>query len=552
MRNVWMLLMLCGACGGGAEQVPADVRDVAGGDTDDATAPETEVDVAVDGVLDSVEPDVAPETEVVEPVGEARCEDLADDDLDGLIDCDDPDCAADSACAGGDSPLHAACGAAAECAGPAPLCLGEAATGFPGGECRRWCDPLAAGECGPEAFCLEQGDRGQCVLRCSTSTGAPCRDAYRCAPYQVVEGGQVVDIGLCVPGCRGDTDCAVRGACYDLPGVAQSGLCVAPEDCERPGDEDEDGRPDCEDSDCASRPECDRGAVCAAPVDSLVVGEGELVVTGDTTGGTALFAASCTGRAGGRERLYTVTAGLEGETGVLDVVLGGGPDLGVYVRTRCDDEASELGCADNASIEETEFTSFAVPGGVPLALFVDAIGADDAGPFELRLAFRPDVCGDGQVTGLEGCDDAQTPPSSGDGCSARCQPELDVLCAAATPLSAGASQRDPRTSLSRYFTGSCLLPGNTAREDVWSFVAERAGRATVRVIPDGDTADLAVYVRATCEAAASELACADEARVRGVETVSFGVAAGERYWVFVDGMLSDFDLGPYRIELELP
>lgn len=562
MRIVWMapgLVWLLGAAGCKAdEERDADGRvdvglevDAAAGDLGDTPEPDAPDTTEVSDVSDTAGDleDAAPDA--IEPAAESRCGDLVDDDLDGRIDCDDPDCVGDPVCQGGALALHAACEMTAECSGPVPVCLDEATAGHPGGECRRWCDPLEAGACGPDAFCLEQGDRGQCVPRCSTSTGAPCRDAYRCAPYQIVEGGEIVDIGVCVPGCRDDADCPVRGQCYDVPGFFQSGLCVDPEDCDAPGDEDNDGRFDCEDEDCASLPRCDVGAVCAAPVESLTVTTAELVVTGDNTGATALVAGTCTGQFGGLERLYTVTAGLEGQTGTLEIQLGGGPDLGVYVRERCDDPASELGCADNASSEETEFTSFAVPGGVPLSLFIDAIG-DDAGAFELRLAFRPDVCGDGQLTGLEGCDDAQSPPADGDGCSARCQPELDVLCAAATTLTEGSATGDPRASASAYFEGSCMLPGNTSREDLWSFVAEAAGRATVRVIPDGDTADLAVYVRTSCEASATELACADETRVRGVETVSFEVVAGTRYWVFVDGMLSDFDLGPYRIELELP
>lgn len=543
-----MVLWGCGSESGGGADTGPDAAETVGSDADTASDIAPELDAEPDLATEVEASETMPDTE--DPL-ELACGDLVDDDLDGLIDCDDGDCVGDPVCEGGDLPLHAACTSTADCEGPLPVCMSELGAGHPGGECRRWCDPNAEGECGPDAFCLERGDRGQCVPRCSTSNGAPCRDAYRCAPYQIFEGGQIVDIGVCVPGCRDAADCPVLGACSDVAGFAQSGLCVSPEDCEQPGDEDGDGRSDCEDEDCSALPRCDLSAVCAAPLGPLTVTTEPLVVTGDTRGATALSAGSCTGQAGGLERLYSVTAGLVGQTGLLEIQLGGGPDLGVYLRERCEDAASELGCADNAYSEETEFTSFAVPGGVPLSLFVDAIG-DDAGAFELRLSFVPDVCGDGQVTGLEGCDDAQSPPADGDGCSARCQPELAVLCAAATTLPEGASQGDPRASNSAWFEGSCMLPQNTAREDLWSFVAPASGRATVRVIPDGDTADLAVHVRSDCELAATELACADDTRVRGVETVSFEVVMGTRYWVFVDGMLSDFDLGPYRIELELP
>lgn len=34
--------------------------------------------------------------------------------------------------------------------------------------------------------------------------------------------------------------------------------------------------------------------------------------------------------------------------------------------------------------------------------------------------------------------------------------------------------------------------------------------------------------------------------------MEFDVIAGATYWVIVDGMLSDFDVGPYQLVLELP
>jgi hypothetical protein len=51
-----------------------------------------------DGLIDCDDPDCAADASCA--TGETACVDGRDDDGDGLTDCDDPDCAADASCTG--------------------------------------------------------------------------------------------------------------------------------------------------------------------------------------------------------------------------------------------------------------------------------------------------------------------------------------------------------------------------------------------------------------------------------------------------------------------
>jgi cysteine-rich repeat protein len=144
---------------------------------------------------------------------------------------------------------------------------------------------------------------------------------------------------------------------------------------------------------------------------------------GSTAGLADRFSGSCTGEAA-PEALFTLTPGAPGQTGTLSLTLTSATDQGLYVRASCEDAASELGCEDARVGGEDELLSVAVQGGAPVAIFVDGFAPGEEGPFTLSAAFSPDVCGDGQKTGLEGCDDGGT--AGGDGCDQACRIELDL------------------------------------------------------------------------------------------------------------------------------
>ena len=480
-----------------------------------------------------------------EDKGEQACDDLVDDDHDGRVDCDDGDCADDDACTAGTGAVGSACDSTADCDGDghAAVCRSEAALSVAGGACSTWCD-AASNDCHVDSYCLETtAARSFCVAQCDPEVlddvAAGCRVGFVCAPYAVSAD---VTIGLCQPGCSSDEQCPVRGACYDNASQALSGTCVSPEVCDNSIDDDSDGRVDCEDEDC----DCDAGEACDSD-DVLAL---DTDVTGTTTGGTQLLSSSCTGNFLGHERVLSVRAGDVGTTGVLQVQLTGAADLGLALRQLCDDATSEVACADNAGTEEGEFLTAVIDGGVDYALIVDAIGAEDEGDFTLRASFTPDVCGDGNITGGENCDDSGV--VDGDGCSARCRVEVDVVCAEAAPLVTSAVG-DTRTGRSAVFQGSCTLPQNTAKEQLYTFTALRSGTAQLQIASVEEGRDLAVYVRSDCSDAAAEVACADNAREGGSEFLAFSVVAGTSYTVVVDGTLSSpFDDGRYILRLTQP
>jgi cysteine-rich repeat protein len=511
MRHALLLLLFAGACPG-----------------PDST-PDSDSDVETDSDSDS-------DTSVS---GES-CTNAADDDGDGRVDCDDADCAESTDCVGGTAPLGGACTEAAECEGEAPVCLDEVGFGWPGGTCARWCS-LVAQDCGEGAACLElpiqSGDRGVCMPDCTADS---CRTGYECTSYEPYR--------LCYPSCTLDADCPALGACSDTHGVANSGLCVAPEQCDVPGDEDEDGAWECEDADCAARSECDPSAVCADPPE-LPIGT---PVVGSNEGATSILGASCTGRYLGREAPYTVVAGDVGQTGLLSVTLSGDPDFGLYLRSDCEDPASELECRDNGYTGEGEFLDVGIRGGVPYTLVVDGSFAEAVGAFTVTATFTPDVCGDEQVTGLETCDDGPEPPADGDGCSSLCAIELDTLCDDAPAAATGDNVGDTLAAEYAAFQGSCTLPENVAREQLWRWTPPGTGRARAILYNVAENADLAVYVRTDCLDAASEIACADDQRVGGDEVATFDVVQGVPVTLIVDGMLSDFDGGAYTLLVVFP
>ncbi len=156
--------------------------------------------------------------------GYETCNDMADNDGDGLDDCDDPDCA-----------LHWDCNHVPE------LCYGGADEDADGlVDCA---DP----DCAGFPFCGEQNcqdgfdDDGDgatdcCDSDCQTNYSF-CQEAFNC--------GDGVDND-----CDGIVDCDDLNACGYHP------YCSNPEVCDDGIDNDNDGYADCLDGDCAADPGC--------------------------------------------------------------------------------------------------------------------------------------------------------------------------------------------------------------------------------------------------------------------------------------------------------
>lgn len=252
------------------------------------------------------------------------------------------------------------CAASEECA--SGFCLTEQDTGWPQGYCTGACNSLIACEEGSE--CLYAGGDPFCFKSCDPA--APmCEVAQLCLEIDP-------EVAVCVAGCTLTAHCPTLGKCDIL-----SGYCVDPEDCADTVDNDGDSYQDCEDPDCTQ--ECANivSAACGA------VPPAQASTAGDTLGGSAYFAGSCTGSLGAPEQVYSFTPP---QDGFLRVALDSVTDQGLYVRTSCVDRGSELACVDDQVGGATEVLLTAVSAGVPVTLFVDGYAPTEAGPFTLDVS----------------------------------------------------------------------------------------------------------------------------------------------------------------------
>lgn len=115
---------------------------------------------------------------------EGQCEDLWDEDNDGLTDCEDPgECKASSICAPGAGAPGSPCTSPSDCAasGTDPVCFSELNYGWVGGYCAEFCD-LNANDCAAGSVCVNfypfPSGAGTCMQSCAVDSD--CRAGYYC------------------------------------------------------------------------------------------------------------------------------------------------------------------------------------------------------------------------------------------------------------------------------------------------------------------------------------------------------------------------------------
>ncbi len=246
---------------------------------------------------------------------ETDCNNLFDEDFDGLWDCQDPtSCKGTPACEPGSTPVGGACAQATDCQANDgdPFCITEALFGWSGGYCSEHCD-LTTNDCTGNGTCVDIGfgnGYGICFQTCATNSD--CRPGYgcqlsvgqqmACIPAQeVCSGGADEDndglIDCQDPDCFYAQECAVCGdgvvtgdeTCDPPDGVTCDASChviVGPEsDCGNLWDDDQDGLYDCQDpTSCQGTPACTPGSTpvggaCAAPTDCQASGEDPFCIT---------------------------------------------------------------------------------------------------------------------------------------------------------------------------------------------------------------------------------------------------------------------------------
>lgn len=246
-----LLLCACAigpaACGGDDEPTPAadiGVDTEVGADTSDDAPTGSELcfnatDDDGDELTDCEDPDCAEDSAC--RTAEV-CDNETDDNGDGLVDCDDPDCAGDLLCS---------------C--PASLIEG---LGYVEGATVEGEASLFAGSCGgdaaPEATfgwtAPETGTYTIDTLDAGFDTVLYVLDGT-CGATELACNDDLFSAELC--SVEGDEDGNGLADCED-PRCATSHLCVedAPEDCGNEEDDDGDGDIDCDDADCGFDPGC--------------------------------------------------------------------------------------------------------------------------------------------------------------------------------------------------------------------------------------------------------------------------------------------------------
>ncbi|WP_437647188.1 DUF4215 domain-containing protein [Sorangium sp. So ce362] len=407
-----------------------------------------------------------------------------------------------------------ACADNEECLGG--LCLTEEFFGWAGGYCSSLCDaellPCAAG-----SECLPQGSYSLCLTSCGET--ADCGRAGQTCIDVSGDGWQ-----MCVGGCDADTQC--EGACDD-----DFGFCTATgEACDNAEDDDGDGLQDCEERDCSALRACSEGitAACAEATDVSAGG----AFTGTTEDGTNVFGAICSGlgtyAAGGglKEKVFQFVAPARGVVQIAARSTAPESEFDWYVRTRCDDAATLLGCLvsfapDAAPVE------LLVDTGDTHVIFIEALsGADTA--YELNVSFVEQVCGDGELVGTEECDDGNAVDD--DVCTSACVVNTSFLCANAAALTEAETAGDTSEG-TEGFTGSC---GGAGKELVVRYTPAASGDVTITATPEGST-DVVLYARTDCTDRDSELACSDDPLDAALpESITVTATAGEPIDIFID------------------
>jgi hypothetical protein len=242
--------------------------------------------------------------------------------------------------------------------------------------------------------CLDCADDGFCTSNCT--------DDGFCDQFN--EGCVCTDCAA-VPNCMGQVEDCTNGQddngdtlvdCDDLLYCQNNAACA--EDCGNQADDNDNGLVDCEDVVyCTGSQPCVEAACATAT--AIQVG----ATMGDTTNGTASIDGSCQ-IPGAKEIVYTFTPA---SSGFVGVTLSSAADLGVHVRTACEDEMSQIACIDVGLAGDDEHGAFDATMGVPVTIIVDGFEAAESGPFTLTLA----LAADGQCI-----DDMACSAQPGEGC----------------------------------------------------------------------------------------------------------------------------------------
>jgi cysteine-rich repeat protein len=160
-------------------------------------------------------------------------------------------------------------------------------------------------------------------------------------------------------------------------------------------------------------------------------------------------------------------------------------------------------------------------------------------------------CGDGELEGIEECDDDNN--DSGDGCSPTCVLEdatCTVLSAVEANIGGSAVTGSTAAATDDHEPQECGVAGGAA-DDVYSLTVTEDTTVIVNLDNPGTDYDTVAYVRQNCTDPGSEIACNDDGPDGTLASVLFFDALKDvTYYIVVDGY--DADGGSYEMTLTVP
>jgi cysteine-rich repeat protein len=384
---------------------------------------------------------------------------------------------------------------------------------------------------------------------------------------------------LCTPGdyvfCRcadraeGTKLCKADGKSFESCTTSETGECV--------GGEIDDPRtnepiPKDKDPDPNNNPPDKPNALQSCPGKSQAVQPGlDIKLEGDTTTATSdrkgKAGGACAVGAGADDHVYRL---IPSGSGSLEVKVQGsnGLDPVAYVRTTCDDEASQASCAPPSPNKLAQLKLNVVTGR-EYFLVIDG-ASSSAGKYVANLKLTTgSFCGDGKVDQNEACDDGNK--TEDDGCSNDCRkvngnPTSGASCPG-QPVDVWAGQTVTGS-------GSTTAPGygnawnapsssacsvdidgtNSFPDHVYAVTPHANGNLVVNVTapPTGALPNLMIAARRTCTAVGTDPAlCANDASIGGTETLTIPVTNNEKVYVAIDGGGASSNQGGYTVSFKL-
>jgi hypothetical protein len=438
----------------------------------------------------------------VNPDERERCRDLRDNDCDGLVDCDDADCADHPRCGG-------------------TRCTSDE-------DCR---DELV---CNGDEVCGPDG-------RCQPGVPPDCNDGVTCTVDECVEAGGLClstpDDGLCAPdehcdaalGCIADCDddldgdgfIAARCGGDDCDDTDRAINPAAAESCTGGDDEDCDGDADCDDVDCASLPTCCTPTgpeACDDDVDNDCDGDIDCLDLGDCR----------------RDPICCVATGPEVCDDGVDNECDGFTDCSDFLDCRTDPACTD--CTPELCWDEVDNDCD------------DVVDCDDSDCAWFPTCAAPPVetdCHNGIDDDLDGATDCDDDDCADD---PMC-PEPDT-CASAIEIERAGTYTGTTLALADDYEPDTSVEGCAGgRGPEAVFFGQVPRESWVHVDSFGSAYDTVLYVReGDCEAGA-QLACNDD--TDGLQSeIAFLAEPGVTYYLFVDGW-GDFSRGDYVVTIEI-